>query len=456
MPKINKGIAEQKPEERIKNFNEVCLGYTEEQAMAEATRCLQCKKPKCVEGCPVNINIPRFIYFIKKRKFDEAIKTINETNNLPGVCGRVCPQEDQCEKACILGKKAINIGKLERFAADKEGKTGIPAIKKSKKKIAVIGSGPAGLTCAADLALMGYNITIFEALHKPGGVLTYGIPEFRLPKKIVESEVDYITKLGVEIRLNAPVGKLYAMEELLKSYDAIFIGVGAGLPYFMNIPGENLCYVYSANEFLTRSNLMKAYDFPNHLTPLKKAKKIVVVGGGNVAMDAARTARRLGAEVNIVYRRGFEEMPARKEEIEHAQEEGIHFILLTCPVRIMGNEKVEGIECVQMMLGEEDESGRKTPKPIEGSEFIIDCEQVIIAVGQGPNPLLMKTTSLERTPKGYLIVDDNLRTSNEKVFAGGDIVGGTEGEGATVIHAMGNGKKAAKAIDGYLKNTTIK
>ena len=450
MAKKQTHIKEQEPKERIHNFKEVCLGYAKEEAMQEALRCLQCKKPLCIEGCPVNVNIPKFIRSIKENKFDDAIRAIKETNNLPGVCGRVCPQEEQCEKACILGKKndPVNIGKLERFAADFEGDLSTPKIKKNNKKIAIVGSGPAGLTCAADLALKGYDITIFEALHDFGGVLRYGIPEFRMPNTIVEKEVDYIKKLGVKLIKNIVVGKLYNIEELAGKFDAVFIAAGAGLPYFMDIPGETLNGVYSANEYLVRINLMHANDFPNYATPIKKAGKVVVVGGGNVAMDAARAAKRLGADVSVVYRRTEAEMPARNEEIKHAEEEGIHFMMLTLPVRILGNEKVEGIECIQMRLGEPDESGRRKPEPIEGSEFAIDCNQVIIAIGQGPNPLIAKTSKLEHSHKNNLIVDENMKTSMEGVYAAGDITSGA----ATVIKAMGDAKKAAKAIDEYIKN----
>ncbi|MBW2974517.1 NADPH-dependent glutamate synthase [Candidatus Woesearchaeota archaeon] len=448
----------QDPKKRIKNFDEVDLGYTEEEAIKEASRCLQCKNPKCVEGCPVSVDIPKFINYIKEGKFYMAIKTIKRTNNLSGICGRVCPQENQCEKVCIMGIKnePINIGKLERFAADlEEREVKAPEPHPDKKKIAVIGSGPAGLTCAADLALMGHKVAIFEALHKAGGVLTYGIPEFRLPKKIVNGEIEYIKKLGVDIKVNSIIGRLYNLDELRKKYDAVFIGTGAGLPRFLSIEGESLNNVYSANEFLTRINLMKAYKFPEYSTPVKKARRVIVVGGGNVAMDCARTARRMGSDVTVVYRRSLEDMPARNEEIRHAQEEGVHFMLLTNPVRIMGKEKVEGMRCIQMMMGEKDESGRKKPVPIEYSEFDIDCDQVIIAVGQTPNLLLTKTINIAHNEKGYLIVDENMMTSIPGVFAGGDITGGVEGSGATVINAMGAGKKAAKAINVWIKQEKL-
>ena len=445
-------MPKQKAEERRKNFDEVNHGYTDEQAVKEATRCIQCADPKCVAGCPVNIDIPKFIKQIKEGKVDKAIKTIKKTNNLPGVCGRVCPQEDQCEKECILTAqdKPIAIGHLERYAADNEKEVVVPKIAKNGKKVAVVGAGPAGLTCAADLALLGYRVVIYEALHGPGGVLTYGIPDFRLPKDVVQKEIKFIEELGVEIRKNAVVGKLYEIDELLGKYDAVFVGSGAGLPYFMKIVGEGLRNVYTANEFLTRINLMKAHKFPEYNTPIFVGKKIVVVGAGNVAMDAARTARRLGSEVTVVYRRSFDEMPARLEEIYHAKEEGIEFLLLTIPSQILGSDKVEGVECVQMRLAEEDESGRKRPVAMDGSEFKVDCDMVIVAIGQGPNPLLSKSSKLRHNLKGNFIVDENMMTSIEGVFAGGDIV--ASGESATVIKAMGDGKKAAAVIDEYVKN----
>ncbi|AEM79847.1 NADPH-dependent glutamate synthase [Thermoanaerobacter wiegelii] len=448
----------QKPEVRRCNFNEVALGYSEEEAVSEAQRCLQCKKPGCVEGCPVQVQIPQFIKRIAERDFEGAIKIIKETNSLPAICGRVCPQEAQCEKNCVLGKvgEPVAIGRLERFAADWERTKGIrpPVIpKKLGKKVAIIGSGPAGLTCAGDLAKLGYDVTIFEALHKPGGVLVYGIPEFRLPKIIVEQEVKFIQQLGVEIKTNMVMGKVLTIDDLFEmGYEAVFISTGAGLPKFMGIPGENYLGVYSANEFLTRINLMKAYSFPNTDTPIKVGKKVAVIGGGNVAMDAARSALRMGAdEVHIVYRRSEEEMPARKEEFENAKEEGIIFDFLTNPVRITGNENgwVKGIECIRMELGEPDASGRRRPVPITGSEFIMDVDTVVIAIGTGPNPLLTKTTEgLELTKHGYIAVDEDGRTSREGVWAGGDIVTGS----ATVILAMGAGKKAARSIHEYLQN----
>ena len=377
------------------------------------------------------------------------LKTIKKTNNLPGVCGRVCPQEEQCEKECILNAKKdpINIGYLERFAAD-NGIVEQAKIQSNNKKVAVVGAGPAGLTCAADLALMGYKVTIFEGLHKLGGVLVYGIPEFRMPNHIVDKEVEFIQRLDVVIKTNIVIGRTETIEDLEKKFDAIFIGAGAGLPNFMKIPGENLVGVYSANEFLTRINLMYGYKFPEYATPIKKAQKTVVVGGGNVAMDSARAAKRLGADVTVVYRRSFVEMPARAEEINHAQEEGIHFMLMTVPTRILGEANVKGVECVQMMLGEPDDGGRRSPIPIENTEFIIECDQVIVAIGQNPNPLIAKLTGLQHGPKNNLIVNDIFQTSNPKIFAAGDIVSGAD----TVIKAMGDAKKAAKAIDEFLQN----
>jgi len=451
-------MPEQSPEERIKNFNEVCLGYSEEQAMAEAKRCLQCKNTPCIGGCPVEIDIPGFISLIAQGKFAEAAGKIKEKNALPAICGRVCPQEVQCESLCTLGKKhePVAIGRLERFIADWEREKGIaqvpPRVKPRNKKVAVVGSGPSGLTVAADLAKLGYGVTIFEALHKAGGVLVYGIPEFRLPKAIVQAEVDYVKSLGVEIVTNAVIGRLFTIPELLNSgYDSVFIGIGAGGPMFMKIPGENLSGVYSANEFLTRSNLMKAYLFPEFDTPIKKSKHVAVVGGGNVAMDAARTAIRLGAdEVYLVYRRSETEMPARVEEVEHAREEGLTFKLLTNPVRIIGDEKgrVKAMECIKMELGEPDASGRRRPIPIKGSEFMIDVDAVIMALGTNANPLLPKSTpGLELNKWGYIRADEETGTTSLKgVYAGGDIVTG----GATVILAMGAGRRAARAMEKYL------
>lgn len=448
----------QDPQERRKNFTEVALGYTKEMAQEEASRCLNCKVPQCVKGCPVEVNIPGFITALKQGDLPASAKILKDKNNLPSVCGRVCPQESQCEAQCILGKKGqpVAIGRLERYVSDWEREEGVkdPAQAQSrKKKVAVIGSGPAGLTAAADLAKMGYQVTIFEALHTPGGVLMYGIPEFRLPKEVVRQEIDYIKKLGVEVQVNSVVGKTLTIDELLeeKGYDAVFIGTGAGLPNFMNIPGENLNGVYSANEFLTRTNLMKAYRFPEYQTPIKIGKRVAVIGAGNVAMDAARTALRLGADESyIVYRRSAEEMPARHEEIEHAEEEGVQFLLLTSPVAYLGNEmgSVESMTLQRFTLGEPDESGRRRPVPIKGSEYEMKIDTVVVAIGQGPNPLVPRTTpGLILTKKGNIKADDETgQTSRSNIFAGGDIVTGA----ATVILAMGAGKKAAKAIDEYL------
>lgn len=444
---------------RISNFDEVALGYDEEQAYLEASRCLDCKKPLCIEGCPVDVNIPVFIKYIKEKDYAQAIRAIKEKNNLPAICGRVCPQENQCEKHCVLGKKfrPVAIGALERFAADWEIKESKDSLRMpsspSGKKVAIVGSGPAGLTAAADLAVLGHQVTIFEALHTPGGVLVYGIPEFRLPKAIVEKEIDGIRKLGVEIRTNMIVGRIYTVDELLaKGFDAVFVGTGAGLPYFMNIPGENLNGVYSANEFLTRINLMKAYRFPEYLTPIRLGRKVAVIGAGNVAMDSARTALRLGAQESyIVYRRSEQEMPARAEEIEHAREEGVKFKLLTSPVEIIGDEEgsVRAMVCQKYELGEPDASGRRRPIAIPGSEHEIEIDTVIMAIGQGPNPLIGQTTpGLDMNRNGNIIADNATgQTSKAGVFAGGDIVTGA----ATVIQAMGAGKKAAQAIHEFLQ-----
>ncbi len=445
----------QDPKERAQNFNEVALGYNYEQALAEASRCIECKNPKCVEGCPVNIDIPGFIVSIKEGDFDRAIDTIKLTNTLPAVCGRVCPQEAQCELHCILAKKGdpVAIGRLERFCADHDRKKGVtPPVraKSTGKKVAVIGAGPAGLTAAADLAKEGHDVTIFESLHDTGGVLTYGIPEFRLPKAIVKEEVEYIKQLGVEVKLGYVIGKIKTLDELRKEFDAVFLGTGAGLPKFMGIEGENLNGVYSANEFLTRVNLMKAYQFPAYDTPIKRGKKVIVVGGGNVAMDAARSALRLGAdEVSIVYRRSEAELPARREEVENAKEEGIVFRLLSNPVRILEGENmaVNGVECISMELGEPDESGRRSPVPVEGSEHVLDADIVIIAIGTSPNPMIFSgSTGLETNSRRTIIVDDSGKTSLDNVYAGGDAVTGA----ATVISAMGAAKIAAKAINEYL------
>ncbi len=449
-------MREQDPKERIKNFNEVPFGYTEEEAVIEAERCLQCPKPPCIEGCPVNVDIPGFIKAIRERDFDRAIKIMKNTNSLPAITGRVCPQETQCEERCVLGKKfePVAIGRLEAFIADWEAKRGIKIPEKPKPlniKVAVVGAGPAGLTCAADLSKMGYDVTIFESLHLPGGVLTYGIPEFRLPKSIVEREVNYIKDLGVKIQYNVVVGRTVTVDDLFREgYKAIFIGTGAGAPRFMKIPGENLLGIYSANEYLTRVNLMKAYKFPEYDTPIKRGKVVAVIGAGNVAMDAARTALRMGAEkVMIVYRRTEKEMTARLEEYHHAKEEGIEFHWLTTPVRYIGDEEgwVKEMEVIKNKLGEPDESGRRRPVPIPGSEFRMKVDMVIVAIGTVPNPLVAKTTGLKTGRHGVVIADENGRTSREGVWAGGDIVTGA----ATVILAMGAGKKAAKDIDRYLK-----
>ncbi len=447
-------MKEQDPKERIKNFNEVPYGYSLEEAIAEAQRCLQCKPPSCVAGCPADVHIPEFIDKIIDEDIEGAFKEIKLTNALPAICGRVCPQEDQCEGACIMIKKGkpIAIGRLERYVADWAREKGIldeppPEEEKKGKRVAIVGSGPAGLACAADLANLGYDVTIFEALHKPGGVLVYGIPEFRLPKAIVQYEVDQIKKLGVKIYTDYVIGYIKSVDQLIEEYDAVFLGNGAGAPSFLHIPGENLNGVYSASEFLTRSNLMRAFDFPNYDTPIKVGKRVVVIGGGNVAMDAVRTAKRLGAEeAIIVYRRSRAEMPARAEEIEHAEAEGIQFELLTNPVRILGDEKgnVKGIECIRMELGEPDESGRRRPIPIDGSNFVMDVDNVIIAIGQNANPIVARSATGVKTNKwGYFIADEETgKTTHPKVWAGGDIVTGA----ATVILAVGAGKKAAKSI----------
>ena len=446
---------------RAHNFDEVALGYDEETAVAEAERCLHCKVPQCRKGCPVSVNIPEFIAKIKERDYDGAVAKIKESNSLPAVCGRVCPQENQCEKFCILGKKgeSVGIGRLERFVADRALKKGEvvakPEVAADAQSVAVIGSGPSGLACAGDLAKKGYKVTIFEALHKAGGVLSYGIPEFRLPKdRVVQKEIDNIQALGVKIELDSVAGRLYTVDELMEEegFDAVFIGTGAGLPRFQNIPGESLNGVYSANEFLTRCNLMKAYKFPEYATPIKVGKRAAIIGGGNVAMDAARTALRLGAEhVSIVYRRSEAELPARKEEVEHAKEEGIDFQLLTNPVEIEDNGEgwVKSMRCIRMKLGEPDASGRRRPVPIEGSEFDIAVDTVIVAIGTGPNPIIAHTTpGLETTKRGNIAADEETgATSKPGVFAGGDIVTGA----ATVILAMGAGRKAAAAIDEYLQ-----
>ena len=451
-------VREQDAAARAKNFAEVCYGYNEEEAMAEATRCISCKNAKCIEGCPVNIDIPGFIAGIKEGDFKKAYEVLSESSALPAVCGRVCPQETQCEERCIRGIKGepVSIGKLERFAADWARENGIkpaPPASKNGRKVAVIGAGPAGLTCAGDLARMGYDVTIFEALHKAGGVLAYGIPEFRLPKiDVVEKEIENVKNLGVHIETNVVVGKSVTIDELMEEgYEAVFIGSGAGLPMFMGIPGESALGVFSANEYLTRNNLMMAFR-DDYDTPIKTGKKVCVVGGGNVAMDAARTALRLGAEVHIVYRRSEAELPARVEEVHHAKEEGIIFDLLCNPVEILVDEEtgwVKGMRCIRMELGEPDDSGRRRPVEVPGSEFDIEAETVIMSLGTSPNPLISSTTEGLDTNKWKCIVADEAtgQTSREGVFAGGDAVTGA----ATVILAMGAGKDAAKAIDEYLQ-----
>lgn len=446
----------QEPDVRNRNFDEVALGYTEEMAIGEAKRCLNCKHKPCVSGCPVNVRIPEFIEQVANGEFEEAYKIITSTNSLPAICGRVCPQENQCEGKCVRGIKgeAVGVGRLERFVADwhKEhvGNKDVTEIESNGIKVAVIGSGPAGLACAGDLVNKGYKVTVFESLHKEGGVLVYGIPQFRLPKDIVAYEIETLAKKGVEFIHNVVVGKSIYIDDLFdEGYKAVFIGTGAGLPMFMNIEGENLVGVYSANEYLTRINLMKAYK-DEYDTPIKRNKNVVVVGAGNVAMDAARCAKRMGADVHVVYRRSRAEMPARAEEIEHAEEEGIKFHLLNNPVRILGDENncVNRIECIKMKLGEPDASGRRRPIPIEGSEYIIEADAVIMALGTRLNNLIKRTTpNLELNERGGLLADEDGKTSREGVFAGGDAVTGA----ATVIRAMGAGKKAAAAMDEYLR-----
>ena len=452
-------VREQDPKVRAHNFEEVSYGYNKEEAMLEASRCLHCKNPRCVTGCPVSIQIPEFIAHVVEGDIDGAAGVIARDSSLPAVCGRVCPQETQCEGQCILGVKgeSVAIGKLERFVADNkttvsEAVSTSPEANAPRTKVAVIGSGPAGLACAADLAKWGYDVTIFEALHKAGGVLAYGIPEFRLPKeKVLQKEIDEVTSLGVKIETDVIIGRTVTIESLMdnEGFKAVFVGTGAGLPRFMGIPGENLNGVFSANEFLTRNNLMQAFR-PDYATPIHVGRKVCVVGGGNVAMDAARTALRLGSEVTIVYRRTENELPARKEEVHHAKEEGIEFRMLTNPVEIEGDENgwVKAMKCIRMELGEPDASGRRSPVPVEGSEFDVECDTVIMALGTSPNPLIAKTTpGLETTRRGGLVATEEGATTRPGIFAGGDAVTGA----ATVILAMGAGRKAAKAIDEYLK-----
>jgi glutamate synthase (NADPH/NADH) small chain len=454
-------MPKQEPEARARNYDEVALGYSHEQAVAEASRCIQCKKRPCTEGCPVGVDIPEFITALSDGDMPGAVKALKNKNALPGVCGRVCPQETQCEEACTLAKKGapIAIGRLERYVADWElankkgvepGPSPVPA---TGKRIAVVGSGPAGLTAAAELAHCGHEVTILEALHVAGGVLVYGIPEFRLPKRVVQAEADYVASLGVEIRLDSVVGKTLTVDEIIAGeYDAVFLGTGAGLPMFLNIPGENLNGVYSANEFLTRVNLMKAYLFPEYDTPVKVGRRVAVIGGGNVAMDAARCALRLGADaVYIVYRRSRSEMPARLEELENAEEEGVILKLLTNPLRFLGNEQgwVTAMECIEMELGEPDDSGRHRPVPKAGSEFTIEVDTVVVSLGTSPNPLVPTTTEgLDTTKRGTVVADEETgRTTRRLVWAGGDVVTGA----ATVISAMGAGKRAAASIDAFLR-----
>ncbi len=450
----------QEPRKRVKNFDEVALGYAPEQALNEAQRCIQCPKRPCIDGCPVGVEIPEFIKAVRDNNMPEAVRALKRKNALPGICGRVCPQETQCEVVCTLGKKGapIAIGRLERYVADwerahPESKEQPVIQPRSDKKVAVVGSGPAGLTAAADLAKMGHEVTIFEALHVAGGVLVYGIPQFRLPKEIVQNEVDYVTSLGVKIDLDAVIGKIETVDELLSnSYDAVFLGTGAGLPMFLGLPGENAGGIYSANEFLTRTNLMKAYLFPEYMTPIKVGKRVAVIGAGNVAMDSARCALRLGAEkVYIVYRRSKAEMPARHEEVENAEEEGIIFKFLTNPIRFHANERgeVKAMDCIEMELGEPDASGRRRPIPKKGSDFTMELDTVVVALGTTPNPLIAATTEgLKTTSHGTVVTDEATgQTAKPGVWAGGDVVTGS----ATVISAMGAGKRAAAAIDAFLK-----
>ncbi|UCH72425.1 MAG: NADPH-dependent glutamate synthase [Thermoplasmatales archaeon] len=450
-------MPEQKPKDRIKNFNEVPYGYDEKTSIEEAKRCLQCKNRPCTKGCPVEIDIPEFIKEVAECNFDKAVEILKSKTSLPAVCGRVCPYENQCEGECTLLKvgESVAIGRLERFLADYERKKGVKTPKTSKptgKKVAVVGAGPAGLTCAGDLAKMGHKVTVYEALHDPGGVLMYGIPEFRLPKEIVKAEVSYIEKLGVDINYDVIVGKTITVDEILKEFNAVFIGTGAGLPRWLNIPGENFDGVYSANEFLTRVNMMKAYRFPEYDTPIKIGKVVATFGAGNVAMDCARTSLRLGAKKSfIIYRRTEKEMPARIEEVHHAKEEGVEFHLLTSPIEFTGDDKgiLKAVKCLKMELGEPDDSGRRRPIPIKGSEFTINIDTALVAIGQSPNPLIPKTVKNLKIGKwGNIQTDEEGRTNILNIFAGGDIATGA----ATVILAMGAGKKAARAIDKYLKS----
>lgn len=460
-PKLNKKaveMAKQEPEVRVKNFSEVALGYTEEEAIAEANRCIQCPNPQCRTGCPVEVPIPQFIKAIKEKNYAEGIAVIKSKNALPAVCGRVCPQEVQCQAKCVIGRmgEPVSIGRLERFLADWERKNGSelpPKAASTGKKVAVIGAGPAGLTVAADLVKLGHEVTIFEALHVGGGVLSYGIPEFRLPKEIVQKEVNYVENLGANLKLGNLVGRIHTIPELMKNgYDAVFIGSGAGLPQFTGCPGENLGGIYSANEFLIRVNLMKAFAFPEYDTPIRIGKQVVVIGGGNVAMDCARSSMRLGSKVCLLYRRSRDELPARLEEIENAEEEGLVCKFLASPLEFYGDSKgwVKAMKCIAMELTEPDAKGRRGVKPISGSEFVMDVDTVIIAIGQTPNPIIQRTTDgLETNPRyGTILVDDDGKTSLEGVYAGGDVATGA----ATVISAMGAGKRAARAIHEYLTN----
>jgi glutamate synthase (NADPH) small chain len=448
--------------DRTQSFVEVAMGYSEEEAVQEANRCLTCPAPQCAKGCPVGLEIPVFVKLVKEKKFDEAIRKVKEKNSLPAVCGRVCPQEEQCQKLCVMGKRGepVSIGILERFLADWELDKGLSLPQKRRstcKKVAVIGAGPAGLTVAAELAKKGHKVSIFEALHNAGGVLVYGIPEFRLPKRIVQAEVNYIKKLGVELHTDVLIGRTFTIEELFnRGFDAIFIGSGAGLPVFLNIPGENMAGIYSANEFLIRVNLMKSYQFPEFDTPIKVGKKVAVIGGGNVAMDSARSALRLGAEqVTVIYRRSKEEIPARREELLNAEEEGVQFKFLSAPTRFVGDEqgRVKGIELVTMQLVDPDETGRRKPAPVKGSETILEVDAVIVAIGRTPNPIIQSVTKgLQTTKHGTIVADPETgKTSIEGVYTGGDIMTGE----ATVISAMGSGKKAARAIDEYLSRDVV-